>query len=249
MCPSCTAMALSPDGYARSTGLQYVDNFFLFHPRGSDWAAREAKVSKLLKALGVPLHELQSNVTLLKGLGWMWDLQRMRMICPLDKFTILCKELVRWASANSLSLLDIERACGVLLWLSAGFQIGRGEIAFLYAIRKAGKALHLRKGNRCSKRSIICPLSAGAREALRFWAVFFPVWDRECPIVQGFGPSASWQWRGQVDASTDWGCGGVIFSPDSSAPIMAFCHKWSEDERESAGPLSARPYLQVCLKC
>ena len=115
---------------------------------------------------------------------------------------------------------------------------GRGDIAFMMALRKAAKSIRSRKGRNgravIHPQSVECKITPGALEALQFWAWFFPRWDRICPIVQGFGPSASWQWRGQVDASTDWGCGGVLFSRDPSAPLLAFCHKWSQEERASA---------------
>ena len=35
-------------------------------------------------------------------------------------------------------------------------------------------------------------------------------------------------------ASTDWGCGGVAFSREESAPVLGFVHKWTGEERTNA---------------
>ena len=55
------------------------------------------------------------------------------------------------------------------------------------------------------------PLSAETKEALIFWARFFPRWSKRCEVFLDFGPCASWEVLGRVDASTDWGCGGFLW--------------------------------------
>ena len=80
----------------------------------------------------------------------------------------------------------------------------------------------------------------GATEALRFWATFFRSWDRICPLVQAFGPTAGAQVYGWVDASTSWGCGGILYihSCRGSKPkLFGFNRPWSTSERtKCSGP-------------
>jgi hypothetical protein len=214
--------------------MAYVDNFFLFSKSKKEAIQRERRVGALLSRLGVPLHECQSLTQELEGLGWLWDTKRMLMICSEAKHTVVCALLLKWADPRTLALSfkEVERACGLMLWISSGFQMGRGDVAWVMALRTAGERIAARL--RVPKHAVRIPLSDGAREAFAFWAAFFPTWNRECPIVQGWGPSAAWEWFGQVDASTEWGCGGVLFPRDPSAPIRAFAHEWSKEERASS---------------
>ena len=67
--------------------------------------------------------------------------------------------------------------------------------------------------------------------SINFWNVEFPLWDGCCPIVAGFSPEFTWEALGRQDASTDWGCGGFLFSPGL---LLGYAHPWSAPERRDA---------------
>jgi hypothetical protein len=66
---------------------------------------------------------------------------------------------------------------------------------------------------------------------LDFAASVYLDWDRRCPIFADFGPTATWQFLGRCDASSDWGCGGFLYDGEC---LRAFQHEWRDDERELA---------------
>lgn len=208
----------------------YVDNYFHFVPPGDDFEARCEAIEALFRALGIPLHERMLG-QIFKGLGWMWDIHAMEMVCPEDKFNALCSLLAVWAAATVLSLADVHRAVGFMLWLSAGFRVGRGELAHLTVMRTKGDAVHRRTGRRpCD---VMIAVSPGARVCLSFWHRFFPTWSRRTPIQQHFGPTASWEVLARVDASTDWGCGGFA-AARGAVSLPWFAHEWTDKEEASA---------------
>jgi hypothetical protein len=55
-------------------------------------------------------------------------------------------------------------------------------------------------------------------------------WNRLSPIVEGFTPTASWHYLGRVDASTDWGCGGMLLDAKMLS-LLGSNHAWSPAER------------------
>jgi hypothetical protein len=104
----------------------YVDNLFDFVPpisTGPDWrtaSLRSKCIFALMKALGVPFHELQIG-TCFHALGWRFDTERMLIIVTTDKRTIARTLLRKWASMVSCSLREVERLIGFLYWLSLAF--------------------------------------------------------------------------------------------------------------------------------
>ena len=67
-------------------------------------------------------------------------------------------------------------------------------------------------------------------------AAFFITWDRKCCLFAGFSPTHRWEILIKVDASTDFGTGGVCFPS-----LDCFVHEWSPDERSRALAHSALP--------
>jgi hypothetical protein len=187
-----------------------------------------------MAALGAPFHEKQDGGSSLNGLGWDWESfpdAPSVMICTQDKFDTYCTFLAAWAVAKFLSLQDIERAAGVMLFISAGFSIGKPDVAALYLLKYRGKRLQAKNGD-CPSRVLI-PIDSEprARSALSFWAEFFPQWNRRGEVFLDFGPSASYECLGRCDASTDWGCGGFFWT---GGVLLGFRHEWSDAEREAA---------------
>ena len=80
-------------------------------------------------------------------------------------------------------------------------------------------------------------ITEAAADSIAFWHEFFPAWDRKCPAILGFGPCASFQLLGRVDAATTaespHGCGGFIFDP-TLPYVLAFHHVWTKAELEAA---------------
>ena len=135
------------------------------------------------------------------------------MECPLDKFVIFCRLLAGWSSAKRLSLRDLEKAVGFMYWLSSGFSIGRGSVGCVIHDRTRAQARHRRQGGTAARTWV--DLSDPCRAAFRIWGELFPKWDRFCPIVEGFTPTATWEVLGRVDACTDWGTGGWMLTRNS----------------------------------
>ena len=215
--------------------LAYVDNFFDFSsPAGGQEAfvRRTRRLRSILAEAGIPLHEEQVG-TRFRGLGWLWDTESMMMVCPEDKFAYVCTCVVGWAAAVSLSLKDLEKAVGILHWLSSGFPIGRAAVGHLVHDRTRAQAIAVRR-SLPAERTVV-RISKASRAALQFWATALPKWNRECPIVAGFTPVNSWEVLGRYDASTDWGCGGFIVLPRTVTPyLLYFTHEWSPEERSAA---------------
>jgi hypothetical protein len=223
----------------------FVDNYFHFVPPNVHFESRCAAIEQTFKDLGIPLHERMLG-TVFKGLGWLWDLELMLMICPEDKFTALCTLLEEWSALETMSLTDVRKAVGFMLWLSAGFEVGRGEIGHLVHMRTAGEAVLRRTGRR--PQDIRVAMSEPARASLQFWNEVFPRWSRKSPIRLQFGPVASWEVLARIDASTDWGGGGIMVSRGAQS-IPWFSCVWSPDviakakrsrQRESTGFLEFR---------
>ena len=80
----------------------------------------------------------------------------------------------------------------------------------------------------------------GGNRSPTVWATFFRSWDRICPLVQAFGPTAGVQVYGCVDASTSWGCGGILYIPPRRGlkpKLFGFSRPWSPSERNKcSGP-------------
>jgi hypothetical protein len=176
-----------------------------------------------------------------KALGWMWDLTPLTgppvMVCADDKFRYIKTMLRGWSASPRLTLKAYASIVGILWWLSAGFRVGRAHLGYLMA----ESTQHTRAAE-AGKHKYVGPpwlrtftVGARAKASLRFWATtrFFPQWDGRCPVFIDFGPMASWQAIGRVDASTDWGCGGWVWIR-GQPQAWAFKNKWTEAERAKA---------------
>ena len=217
--------------------MKYVDNFYVFsHPAmGQDFEARRAKLEELFAALGIPLHVRNEDPHVFKALGWCWELAGgcPVMVCAEDKFVFICVKLKEWRSAPKLLVVELESMVGILRWLSAGFRIGRAHLGWLVRelARFKGMANNLSEEK---ARYMKYSLSGEAKEALFFWARFFPRWSKRCEVFLDFGPCASWEVLGRVDASTDWGCGGFMWIRGAEE-MFFFSHEWTVEERVRAG--------------
>jgi hypothetical protein len=233
----------------------WVDNFFQFHSEKCHAAATASslRVKEFMSSLGLVLHEDQDAVTAFSGLGWEWDsasghlLGPMTMSCPLDKFRHFRSLFAMWSEHESICVHDLERMVGILVWLSAGFP---GFSAYTGPIINA-----LSKGKLLCRRLhkppklVTVPLVPLLAEAVFFTDRVLSTWDRICPVVQGFGPSAHAQVRGWVDSCTgrrhvppgEWkgGTGGIFFEPASNT-LLGFYHEWSTAEKVSLLRASAQ---------
>lgn len=154
------------------------------------------------------------------------------MTCLQDKFDNMCKLLKTWISSGpSLSLKAIRSAVGLLYFISAGFTIGRADVAALIMMRTQGETLQARSRQRAE--ATLIKVSAAARASLQFWYDFFPSWGRTCPVVGQFSPVASAETIGFVDASTTDGFGGT-FLDETSGTFLAFSRPMTEGERSSS---------------
>jgi hypothetical protein len=214
--------------------LAYVDNFFLIQPATDPRLQQRVDAFyAMFEAAGIPLHEVSVGQRF-KGLGWLWDTASMQMSCPEDKHVVLCQYLATWVAnlrrpAPAMSLADLETCVGIMQWLSAGFPIGRASLTHLIHLKTEAKALQRRK--RLSASTAVVKVTKQGRFALEFWHEAFAAWDRHCPIRMGFSPAASWEVLGRVDASTDWGCGGIYYDGTN---LWYFMHKWTDGERSDA---------------
>jgi hypothetical protein len=208
--------------------LAYVDNFFLFGEKGRDSALCDDVLEQFFKFMGVDLHERMAGRQF-KGLGWDWDMDLMVMICPDDKHTIIMSYLATWAKATVLSVEQLETACGIMTWLSAGFPNGRAQISWLVQMRTTGQARH--KRGRLPKSKVLVKVTDEVRVTLQFWHKVFPKWRKRCPIRADFNPTATYQSLGRGDASTKWGYGAWLYDGTRLQYVM---RAWTDAERKRA---------------
>ena len=77
------------------------------------------------------------------------------------------------------------------------------------------------------------------RDAISFFSSMLHEWDGTCPMVQSYGPTALDQCVGFVDASTEYGCGGLLFISETNT-LVGFTHAWTAQESADAF-VSIRP--------
>lgn len=209
--------------------LGYVDNFFRFSPKGHDHPARVAECMTVFDSLGIKFHEVQGP-DYIEGLGWGWDLKAMEMVCSPDKLDVILEWLHRWSTATNVSLFEVRRLVGLMNWVVAGFPVGKADVAPLVHMRTKGDRI-AKNHPRLKVEDIKLPFSARAKESVSFWLSTLSRWNGRCPIALDFGPVATWQKLGRVDASTDWGCGGFLVDGEE---VLAFVHPWTPEERSAA---------------
>lgn len=192
---------------------------------------RASRAEELFRRLQIPLHERMVGLPTFKGLGWVWEVSGAPfMVCMEDKYVYFAGRLAEWVGQARIGYKELESAVGLMLFLSAGFAVGRAHVACLRG--------HLTKYASAAQAAgwrgaFQCALSPQAQGALAFWHTFFGSWDRRCRCVLAMGPVASYEVLGRVDASTDFGCGGWVWVVGE--PIAHyFVHEWSDADRRFA---------------
>ena len=207
----------------------FVDNFFFFCQSAAAAATAGSEFTKLCLSVGITFHEVQCGQKF-NGLGWDWVTgANPLMICPEDKFVSMNILLGQWLDAPHLSLVDVRSATGLMYFLSAGYAIGRADVASMIAMRTEMERQATVRNT--SPSSTTKKLSPKARTSLLFWKDHFATWNRQCPIVGGFSPIREWERLGFVDASTKDGCGGIMYD---GTEVHGFIHLWSDEERRQA---------------
>jgi hypothetical protein len=155
------------------------------------------------------------------ALGWEWHAQSF--YCPPDKFAVQLHLIKDWVarsrSAESFTVLEIERLIGLLNWVTTAAPVIRPLVA---AARSALYCRNARQGK---------PVVLGkeATAAVSLLLDFYQSWDRSSPIALGFTPISPWGALIRTDASTEFGAGGFSFPSR-----IAFIHRWSTSERAAA---------------
>ena len=229
-------------GYAEM--MAYVDNFYLLLGGDVNLSRHTTRLALFFDRMNCPLHEWQFG-SRLKVLGWIFDFsdpRRPLMVCPMDKWVALCLLLKQVVGKPILSLKIVHRLAGVMIWLSSGFSMGTAAVISVVAVRTAGVATQIKMAKKrgvstIPSSAVKCVITDAAADSIAFWHEFFPAWDRKCPAILGFGPCASFQLLGRVDAATTaeppHGCGGFIFDP-TLPYVLAFHHVWTKEELEAA---------------
>jgi hypothetical protein len=229
--------------------LWFVDGYWHFHHRSDDCAERSRQRSEvLISTLNLPLHKFNPVKTRYGGLGWEWDLDyqcppgvepydpplHMVKICPMDKFLYFEPLFRQWSVAVEISMKDLDRAPGCIQFLSGGLPTLGPFVAPLIALGVVAARRQV------SSRMSPIRLSPEASEAFSVISQLFKTWDRLCPMVQGFGPSAGPEFEGWVDASPENGVGGALFNPNTGVVFMFF-HEFSLSEMKLAECLVLSP--------
>jgi hypothetical protein len=125
----------------------------------------------------------------------------------------------RAAINDGFTLPELESIAGLFQWISTACPTITSSVTTLHGIKHK-----LKKSGLSSAK-----LSSRCKSAISELAAFFPNWNRCCTISQGFSPSASWETLIKVDASTDYGAGGVCIPS-----LTNIIHKWTDEERSDA---------------
>jgi len=201
----------------------YVDNMFLLsHNSDPSHLDRLSRLHSILTELGLPLHEEQFGPEV-NALGWDWDLVKMLMSCPEDKYHNMVNHLKKWqvcvSRGQPLRFKQLEKLIGIMSWVSA---------ACPSIVTKIGALRNCEVKAKRTKKPAVFLDPAGAH-ALRFLLSFMSTWNRSCSIFHDFSPCHSWEHLIRVDASTSFGAGG--FSLPSG---LAFIREWTDEERALA---------------
>jgi hypothetical protein len=221
----------------------YVDNFFyLTHPKvhvgQGGYQAVFDRIEREFVRMGIPLHERMCG-TLFNGLGWLWDTTPTDgppcMVCPDDKYDHLCRQLLVWSQATSLVFPEVESIIGFMEWIAVGFPLGKPHIAHLRSELARHKAV---EGRRLTERGVseqrqMVRLGPYSIKAVKYWAEWFPQWDKRCPVFLGHGPMGPPEVLWRVDASTEWGMGAMMWVIGTNQGYY-ITHKWTQKEREEA---------------
>ena len=221
----------------------FVDNFWHFHPPGTDATSRRIQADAHFEDMGLALHEQGAGTHCDSVLGWEMDLDfkdhpkgwRMVLICKKDKYDFYLAKFSCWKSAESLSLKELATMAGAMQWLAGGFPAGAAFVAPIIALRSQAEREEVARRAMSSRQAPLVALTEHARDGVRFFATMLDGWDRTCPIVADFGPTTDAERLGWVDAATDEGagCGGIYWDPERRQ-LFGFVHVWSQAERAVA---------------
>ena len=221
----------------------YVDNTFLFsrrddvtHDERGDLMEREMLLA------GGKLHEFQRG-PVLDALGWEFDLDAGTMACPADKHEWITGALDDWRirvnAREPVAIKDIERLVGLMWWVSAVCPPIVSLITSISALKRRAPAA----------RGAGVRFDGPAKAALRVLVSFWDRWSGNGKLFHDFSPRFGPEFVVKYDASTRWGCGGVLLPGGT-----CFSHKWSAAERlaslqgKPGGPLLQREsttYLEL----
>ena len=140
--------------------------------------------------MGCSFHEVQDSGNQLNSTGWDWAScpnADSVMLCTEDKFSVYSAYLLVWARADGLIFRDIDKAIGILLFISAGFTIGKSDVAALAPMRRRGKIARRKFAGPPDE--VFVPYDPRAKASMSFWATHFPQWNRRCTVFLG---SAHW---------------------------------------------------------
>ena len=205
--------------------LGYVDNWFLLSRADcSSHDTRWENLKNKFKLLGAPMHEEQRGSDgIVNALGWDWDLKHGIFSCPVDKHNNCLKLSRDWAvraeEKNVFNLPELESITGLFQWICTACPAITSSVTCIQVPKHRLK----RSGHANTK------LDIKSEIAVIDLATFFLSWNRCCFISPGFSPAASWEVLIKVDASTDFGAGGVCIP--SFANLI---HEWSPSERYDA---------------
>ena len=144
------------------------------------------------------------------------------------------RQLPIWHASSKLSVREVERIIGFLMWLSAGFPIGRPHLGCLRAVLKHHKATYVRKRGECKRDQIDGPPRRPCSRGHLFLAPFLPLkWNRQRPVFLDFGPMVGPEVLWRYDASTDSGMGAVAWKIGSDVACF-IRHEWTTAERKHA---------------
>ena len=199
--------------------LTYVDNWFVLSTAGDKGhAGRVRKLKMFITSCGVDIHEEQDG-PMLQALGWEWFADGF-FECPLPKYLTAVSHVKAWClrvrSKQPLLVSEIESVVGLLYWISASC------VCITPLIHVLGILPHT-----CKRHT--CVLDERASYSVFALWDFLSRWNRRASLFQSFSPTCTWQALIRTDASSKYGCGGVLLPGG-----LGFSHVWSVDERSLA---------------
>ena len=207
----------------------FVDNFHDFvRPEAGipDWetAKKRAKwIFALMRALGVPFHEVQIGSSF-HTLGWSFDTILMTITVAEKKRDVARRLLRRWTGMAKYHLRELERLTGFLYWISLAFYELSPFLGRLLEIKRGLHAKMRRSGK--TREQVFHNFSKGTMSYLKLCRLLLVEWS---------GVRSLWDWSSSVttyhiwtDAS-EWGFGGYCLETR-----QYFSRAWTEREKSEA---------------
>lgn len=212
----------------------FVDNFYILVPplpsgKPDSVKARGMQSTFLasLKRLGLPMHEHQLGTSGIHCLGWIINSQSSTYSCPPERQQLVVSLLASWATKSSCSLKDLRSLTGLFYFISAGFAVGRPDLAAFFKLKTKAEATCRRLSKAADR--VFVKLSAPVVASITFWNAFFPSWNGSAPFSALPSPCTSWHSIWRTDGSTSWGMGAT-----NSATGEYISSPWTTREREHA---------------